>query len=164
MNSPFNVPDEYVRGLFKAGQSLLQALTPTPGSVGEIAVASAAAPLAELQLNYLQQQLALWSRMMTGAGGGDPVVAPKRGDRRFNAAVPAQRLMGEALSVAATICGLSLPSVMMAKEAVNRAFEASLGEGVRFERRLFHSLFGTADQQEARAAFLAKRQPAFRHR
>ncbi len=78
--------------------------------------------------------------------------------------VPADRLMDEALSTAATICGLSLPSVMMAKEAVNRAFEAPLGEGVRFERRLFHSLFGTADQQEGMAAFLAKRQPAFQHR
>ena len=53
---------------------------------------------------------------------------------------------------------------MMAKEAVNRAFEAPLGEGVRFERRLFHSLFGTTDQQEGMAAFLAKRKPAFQHR
>lgn len=78
--------------------------------------------------------------------------------------VPADRLMDEALSAAATVCGLSLPSVMMAKEAVNRAFEAPLGEGVRFERRLFHSLFGTADQREGMAAFLAKRQPAFQHR
>jgi enoyl-CoA hydratase len=53
---------------------------------------------------------------------------------------------------------------MMAKEAVNRAFEAPLTEGVRFERRLFHSLFGTADQREGMAAFLAKRKPAFEHR
>ena len=48
--------------------------------------------------------------------------------------------------------------------SVNRAFEAPLGEGVRFERRLFHSLFGTADQQEGMTAFLAKRKPAFQHR
>jgi enoyl-CoA hydratase len=59
---------------------------------------------------------------------------------------------------------LSLPSVMMAKEAVNRAFETPLSEGVQFERRLFHSLFGTADQREGMAAFLAKRKPAFQHR
>ena len=85
MNSPFNMPDEYVQGLFKAGQSLLQALTPTSGSVGEVAATPSVAPLAELQLNYFQQQLALWARMMTGAGGGEPLVAPERGDRRFNA-------------------------------------------------------------------------------
>ena len=86
MNSPFNMPDEYVQGFFKAGQSLLQALAPTPRSLGEIAAPSGAAPLAELQLNYFQQQLALWARMMTGAGVGEPLVAPDRGDRRFNAA------------------------------------------------------------------------------
>jgi polyhydroxyalkanoate synthase len=86
MKSPFNMPDEYVQGFFKAGQSLLQALTPTSGSVGEIAAPSSVAPLAELQLNYFHQQLALWARMMTGAGGGEPLVAPERGDRRFNAA------------------------------------------------------------------------------
>ena len=54
--------------------------------------------------------------------------------------------------------------MMMTKEAVNRAFETPLAEGVRFERRLFHSLFGTEDQQEGMAAFLAKRKPAFKHR
>jgi enoyl-CoA hydratase len=78
--------------------------------------------------------------------------------------VPADKLMDETLAAAAVICSLSLPSLMMAKEAVNRAFEAPLVEGVRFERRLFHSLFGTADQQEGMAAFLAKRKPAFQHR
>ena len=78
--------------------------------------------------------------------------------------VPADQLLEEALAAAAVICGLSLPSVMMAKEAVNRAFEAPLCEGVRFERRLFHSLFGTADQREGMAAFLDKRKPTFSHR
>ena len=78
--------------------------------------------------------------------------------------VAADKLMNEAFAAAAVICSLSLPSVMMAKEAVNRAFEAPLAEGVRFERRLFHSLFGTADQREGMDAFLAKRKPAFRHR
>jgi enoyl-CoA hydratase len=78
--------------------------------------------------------------------------------------VPVDKLMGEALAAAAVICGLSLPSLMMAKEAVNRAFEAPLAEGMRFERHLFHSLFGTADQREGMAAFLAKRKPVFQHR
>ena len=62
--------------------------------------------------------------------------------------VPLAKLMDEALAAAAAICGSSLPAVMMAKESVNRAFEAPLSEGIRFERRLFHSLFGTADQKE----------------
>ena len=78
--------------------------------------------------------------------------------------VPADKVMDEALAAAAVICGLSLPSVMMAKEAVNLAFEAPLTEGVRFERRLFHSLFGTADQREGMGAFLDKRKPIFQHR
>jgi enoyl-CoA hydratase len=72
--------------------------------------------------------------------------------------------MDEALGAATVICGLSQPSVMMAKECVNRAFEAPLNEGLRFERRLFHSLFGTADQQEGMTAFLEKRTPVFKHR
>ncbi|MBS0466317.1 MAG: enoyl-CoA hydratase [Proteobacteria bacterium] len=78
--------------------------------------------------------------------------------------VPADRLMEEALAAANAICSLSLPSVMMAKEAVNRAFEAPLAEGIRFERRLFHSLFGTDDQVEGMVAFLGKRPPVFTHR
>jgi enoyl-CoA hydratase len=78
--------------------------------------------------------------------------------------VPADKLMDEALGAAAVICSLSLPSLMLAKQAVNRAFEAPLGDGVRFERLIFHSLFGTADQREGMAAFLEKRQPAFVHR
>jgi polyhydroxyalkanoate synthase subunit PhaC len=86
MNSPFNMPDEYVQGFFKAGQSLLQALTPTHSPPNEIAAPSRGAPLAELQLNYFQQQLALWARMMSGGAGAEPLVAPERGDRRFNAA------------------------------------------------------------------------------
>jgi polyhydroxyalkanoate synthase subunit PhaC len=89
MNSPFNMPDEYVQGFFKAGQSLLQALTPIKGSAGpagDVSTPARAAPLGELQVNYFQQQLALWARMMSGAGAGAPLVAPERGDRRFNAA------------------------------------------------------------------------------
>ena len=87
MNSPFHMPDEYAQGFFKAGQSLLHALATTPVSHIEGAAPSRAAPLAELQLNYFQQQFALWTRMVSGGGAGaEPVVAPERGDRRFNAA------------------------------------------------------------------------------
>ncbi len=78
--------------------------------------------------------------------------------------VPADKLMDEAIGAAAAIASYSLPSVMMAKEAINRAYEAPLSEGLLFERRLFHSLFATADQKEGMAAFLAKRPPDFKHR
>ena len=78
--------------------------------------------------------------------------------------VPADRLLEEALAVATRIASLSQPAVMMAKEAINRAFETTLAEGVRFERRLFHSTFATEDQKEGMAAFIEKRKPAFRNR
>jgi enoyl-CoA hydratase len=78
--------------------------------------------------------------------------------------VPADKLMEEAFAAAATICAMSLPSVMLAKESVNRAFETPLAEGMRHERRVFHALFATDDQKEGMAAFLAKRKPAFKHR
>jgi len=78
--------------------------------------------------------------------------------------VPAAELMKTALDAAATICAFSGPSVMMAKEAVNRAWESPLSEGIAYERRLFHALFGTADKDEGMEAFLAKRKPAFKHR
>jgi len=78
--------------------------------------------------------------------------------------VPADKLLDEALGAAATICSLSAPSLMMAKECVNRAFEGTLAEGVSYERRLFHSLFATDDQKEGMDAFVSKRKPAFKHR
>ena len=78
--------------------------------------------------------------------------------------VPADKLMDEALSAAAAICALSAPSLMMAKECVNRAYEGTLADGVMFERRLFHSLFGTEDQKEGMDAFVKKRKPAFKQR
>jgi enoyl-CoA hydratase len=78
--------------------------------------------------------------------------------------VPVEKLLEEALAVAAQIAEFSLPSVMMAKEAINRAFESPLAEGVLFERRLFHALFATEDQKEGMAAFLEKRKPGFRHK
>jgi enoyl-CoA hydratase len=78
--------------------------------------------------------------------------------------VPADSLLEEALAVAATIAGMSLPSVMMTKEAVNRAYETTLAEGVRFERRVFHAMFATADQKEGMRAFVEKRPASFEGR
>jgi enoyl-CoA hydratase len=78
--------------------------------------------------------------------------------------VPAERLLDEALEAAAVIAANSLPSVMIVKEAINRAYETTLSEGVLFERRVFHSLFATEDQKEGMAAFVEKRKPAFKHR
>ena len=78
--------------------------------------------------------------------------------------LPKDSLLDEAVKVAGRIAGLSRPSVLMAKESVNRAYESSLAEGIRFERRLFHSTFGTEDQKEGMAAFIDKRKPAFKNR
>ena len=78
--------------------------------------------------------------------------------------VPADKLMDEVLAVASAICALSGPSVALAKDSVNRAFESGLKDGVAYERRLFHSLFATDDQKEGMDAFLSKRAPAFTHR
>jgi enoyl-CoA hydratase len=78
--------------------------------------------------------------------------------------VPLDKLMDEALGAALSICGMGLPSVMAAKEAVNRAFEGGLSDGVMFERRLFHALFATEDQKEGMDAFVNKRPAVFKHR
>jgi enoyl-CoA hydratase len=78
--------------------------------------------------------------------------------------VPLAELMNEAMKTAETIASLSLPSVMVAKEAVNRAFEVPLAEGLLFERRVFHALFATEDQKEGMAAFVAKRPAQFKNR
>jgi enoyl-CoA hydratase len=75
--------------------------------------------------------------------------------------VPAAILMQEAIKVAETIAALSQPSLLAAKEAVNRSFETSLTEGVRFERRVFHALFATKDRKEGMTAFIEKRLPRF---
>jgi enoyl-CoA hydratase len=77
--------------------------------------------------------------------------------------VPAANLLAEALKTAAEIAAMSLPSVLMTKEAINRSYELTLMEGLRFERRLFHSLFATRDQKEGMSAFIEKRPPAFEH-
>jgi enoyl-CoA hydratase len=78
--------------------------------------------------------------------------------------VPAASLTEEALKVAASIAALSRPAVYAAKEAVNRAYETTLAEGVRFERRIFHSLFATEDQKEGMRAFAEKRAAKFENR
>jgi enoyl-CoA hydratase len=78
--------------------------------------------------------------------------------------VPPEKLMEETMAVAEKIAGYSLPAVMMLKESINRAYESTLSEGILFERRLFQSQFGLADQREGMAAFLEKRKPSFKNR
>ena len=78
--------------------------------------------------------------------------------------VPAANLMDEAMKVADTIANMSLPSVLAGKEAINRAFESPLAEGVIFERRIFHALFATDDQKEGMKAFVEKRKPEWKNK
>jgi len=78
--------------------------------------------------------------------------------------VPAANLIDEAMKIADTIANMSLPSVLAAKEAVNRAFESGLSEGVVFERRIFHALFATEDQKEGMKAFVEKRAPKWKNK
>jgi enoyl-CoA hydratase len=78
--------------------------------------------------------------------------------------VPADQLIDEALKMASTIASMSRPVVMMTKESINRAYETTLAEGIRFERRVFHSMFALEDQKEGMRAFVEKRPPNFEHR
>jgi enoyl-CoA hydratase len=78
--------------------------------------------------------------------------------------VPAAELLDETIKIAAKIADFSLPSVMMTKEAVNRSYETTLAEGLRFERRVFHATFALEDQKEGMAAFVEKRPAKFRNR
>ena len=78
--------------------------------------------------------------------------------------VALDKLMDEALGAALVICGMGQLAVMAAKESVNRAFESGLSDGVMFERRMFHSMFATADQKEGMDAFLNKRAAVFKNR
>jgi enoyl-CoA hydratase len=78
--------------------------------------------------------------------------------------VPLADLMTEAMKSADAIAAKSLPIVMMTKETVNRSYESTLADGIRFERRVFHSMFATEDQKEGMAAFAEKRKPVFKHR
>jgi enoyl-CoA hydratase len=71
--------------------------------------------------------------------------------------------LDEAMKVAETIASMSLPIAMMTKEAVNRSYETTLAEGIRFERRVFHAMFATKDQKEGMAAFAEKRPASFTH-
>ena len=78
--------------------------------------------------------------------------------------VPVAELVNEAMKAADTIAEMSLPIAMMTKETINRSYETTLAEGIRFERRVFHSMFATADQKEGMAAFVEKRRAKFEHR
>ncbi len=78
--------------------------------------------------------------------------------------VPVAELMNEAMKMAEAIASKSLPSVLLAKESVNRSYEVPLSEGLRFERRVFHSLFATEDQKEGMKAFIEKRKPEWKHK
>jgi enoyl-CoA hydratase len=77
--------------------------------------------------------------------------------------VAADDLLAEAIKAAGKIAAMSLPAVIMTKETINRAYETTLSEGVRFERRVFHAMFATEDQKEGMAAFVEKRKPDFKH-
>ncbi len=100
--------------------------------------------------------MALTGRMM------DALEAERAG--LVSRVVPFDKLMDEAVGAALMICDYGQHSVMATKEAVNRAFESGLSDGLMFERRLFHSMFATTDQKEGMAAFLEKRKPVFTHR
>ena len=78
--------------------------------------------------------------------------------------VPADELLEETMKTAAKIAAMSRPAAMMVKESINRAYETTLAEGVRFERRLFHSVFATEDQKEGMDAFTEKRKPDWKNR
>ena len=78
--------------------------------------------------------------------------------------VPVADLVEDAMKTAAAIASMSLPVAMMVKESVNRSYETTLAEGIRFERRVFHAAFATADQKEGMQAFVEKRKPDFRNR
>ena len=100
--------------------------------------------------------LVLTSRMM------DAAEAERAG--LVSRVVPAAELMSVTLAAAQTICEMSGPTIMMAKECVNRAYEGPLAEGIQFERRMFHSTFATEDQKEGMDAFVNKRKPVFQQR
>jgi len=100
--------------------------------------------------------LALTARMM------DAAEAERAG--LVSRVVPVDQVLDEAIAAATVIAAMSLPSVMMAKECINRAYESPLAEGMLFERRAFHSLFATQDQKEGMAAFAEKRPAVFAHR
>ena len=101
-------------------------------------------------------EMCLTGRMM------DAVEAERAG--LVSRVVPVADLMSEALKCAQKIASASVPATLMAKEVVNRAYETTLTEGLRFERRMFHALFATEDQKEGMTAFAEKRKPGFKDR
>jgi enoyl-CoA hydratase len=101
-------------------------------------------------------EMCLTGRMM------DAVEAERSG--LVSRVVPAAELLADALKTAETIALMSLPITMMTKESINRAYETTLTEGIRFERRVFHSMFATTDQKEGMKAFVDKRTAVFQHR
>ena len=104
-----------------------------------------------------------------GQGDGDVPDRPhdgRGGSRTLRTRLPrgARRgALGRGLKTAETIASMSLPIAMMAKETINRSYETTLAEGIRFERRVFHAMFATADQKEGMGAFVDKRKPEFKH-
>jgi enoyl-CoA hydratase len=101
-------------------------------------------------------EMCLTGRMM------DAVEAERSG--LVSRVIPAAELLADALRTAETIASMSLPITMMTKESINRAYETTLTEGIRFERRVFHSMFATTDQKEGMKAFVDKRKAVFQHR
>src|SRR4029079_9802405 len=106
--------------------------------------------------NAKAMEMILTRRMMDGAAAQRSGLVAR--------VVPAANLMEEAMKVADTIATMSLPSVLAAKEAINRAFESGLSEGMAFERRIVHSLFATEDQKEGMKAFVEKRAPKWKNK
>ena len=101
-------------------------------------------------------EMCLTGRMM------DAAEAERCGPRLARGARPTS-CIEEAMKTADAIAAMSLPAAMMTKESINRAFETTLGEGIRFERRVFHAMFGTDDQKEGMAAFVEKRKAKFKN-
>ncbi|NQW09418.1 MAG: enoyl-CoA hydratase/isomerase family protein, partial [Alphaproteobacteria bacterium] len=124
-------------------------------TIGTIPGAGGTQPLTRFVGKSKAMEMCLTGRMM------DAEEAERAG--LVSRVVPAGDLLDEAVKVAERIATMSRPSVMMAKEAVNRAYETTLAEGVRFERRLFHSTFAMEDQKEGMEAFVEKRQPNFKN-
>lgn len=125
-------------------------------SIGIVPGAGGSQRLARFVGKAKTMEMCLTGRMM------DAAEAERSG--LVSRVVPIAQLEDEAMKVANRICELSRPAIMLAKEAVNRAFETTLAEGVRFERKVFHSLFATEDRQEGMAAFVEKRKPQFNNK
>ncbi len=125
-------------------------------TIGTIPGAGGTQRLTRLVGKSKAMEMCLTGRMMDAAEAERAGLASR--------VVPAAELVDEAVKVGERIASMSQPIVMMAKEAVNRAYETTLNEGILFERRLFHATFATGDQKEGMAAFIEKRQPDFSDR